>query len=201
VSGLNDRRSNSQRNYVPLLVRRTAHGPPEHTLAAVRVERANELGLPVLCHEILSCADKHATTACTVHLGGRTGTGAAAGTAGSRLCFLLRRRNSEPEDVLDRLAQEPGAWSVTTIRLARLNPTPMRRRESSAHEAVEFELHRPIGCCRNGSMRPIRSGRKSAACCRNTCSHVPCRGGRALAQPLPEWHTRVTRTRFRALAL
>lgn len=68
-------------------------------------ELANELGLPVLCYEGVTCDHPHANDRLhTFLLEGVPGTARRLKRLGIGYCFYLRRRRSDPGDVFFRLA-------------------------------------------------------------------------------------------------
>lgn len=80
-----------------------------HALARA-AELANELDLPLLVYEGLTCTYPHANDRIhTFILEGVPDSAAAARALGAGYCFYLRRRRSDPNDILYRLAARAAA--------------------------------------------------------------------------------------------
>lgn len=106
VRALNDRPVRREAAYVlywSQMNRRVSHN---HALAWA-ILRANELGLPLLVYEGLTCSYSCANDRIhTFMLENVPDFGAALQSLGAGYCFYLRRKKAEPNDVLYRLATE-----------------------------------------------------------------------------------------------
>jgi deoxyribodipyrimidine photo-lyase len=202
IRALNDAPVNSQAKYVLYWSRLNRRVDSNHALLHA-VERANELGLPVLCHESLSCADKHASD--RLHqfiLEGVPEQARRLERLGVGYCFLLRRRDSEPEDVLDRLAQEAGCVVSDDY------PASVAA-ESNADAASGIKVrHEAVDSSCVVPMRLLQKREYAAYTIRPKIRRLlpqylqPCpvpRVAERWRQPLPEWHTRVTEAAIPAL--
>lgn len=106
VRTLNDAPVRARRAYVLYWSQMNRRVPHNHALSHA-IARANELGLPLLVYEGLTCTYPYASDRIhTFMLENVPGFERAARQLGAGYCFYLRRRRSDPDDVLYRLAHD-----------------------------------------------------------------------------------------------
>lgn len=106
VRRLNEEPVRADAGYVLYWMQMNRRVPMNHALAWA-VHRADEFGLPLLVYEGLTCTYPYANDRIhTFMLEAVPGTAEAVENLGAGYCFYLRRKKSDPNDVLYRLAKD-----------------------------------------------------------------------------------------------
>ena len=173
-----------------------------HALA-VAVEKANQLKLPVLCYEGLTCSYPEASARMhTFILEGVPETARRLARRGIGYCFYLRKRHTDPDDILYRLAAG-AALAVTddypTFIAARHNAS-VPAKIGIPYLAVDASCIVPMNALakREYAAYTIRPKIKRLL----PQYLVPCPEPRPAvkwAGPPPEWHTEVREEKIPAL--
>lgn len=104
IRALNEAPMRPRADYVLYWAQMNRRVDANHALAAA-ITKANELGLPVLYYEGLTCGYPEANDRMhTFILEGVTETARRLASRGIGYCFYLRRRRNDPDDILYRLA-------------------------------------------------------------------------------------------------
>jgi deoxyribodipyrimidine photo-lyase len=194
VRCLNQAPFRSEAKYVLYWVQRNRRVGWNHSLVYA-AELANSAGLPLLVYEGLNCTYPYASDRLhTFILEGVPDTEARLRKLGIGYLFHLRRKRSDPDDVLDRLAQDAAAVVTDDY------PIFEASKLSVAYYAVDSSCVVPMSQIEKREYAAYTIRPKIRKLLPRYLQPVPAlRKGRKFNQPLPKFHTVVTPANIAAL--